>query len=159
MMLDRRVNAQQAAQVLDLESAAEIEEAVAAGLLTPIKPVRKRTAFKVEDLLVYKLATVIQRVGVDADKARRYAEAVLSERITVNEDNLVDWVENEAQELFCLICDNQLARIYLRNKDDGREIDVGAVKPVLLPVTRCEINVFRAIRPVVLMARQVLTGQ
>lgn len=157
-MLDRRVNVQQAAEVLDLEGTNAMEEAVASGLLTPIKAGRKGTAFKVADLLIYKLATVMQCLGVDAKKARRYAEAVLGERITANEDNLVDWIENEAQELFCLICDNQLARIYLRNKDDGREIDVGAVKPVLLPVTRCEINVFRVIRPVVLKARHVLAG-
>ena len=135
-MLDRCVNAQQAAQVLDLGSPSAVEEAAAAGLLAPIKSARKGAAFKVEDLLIYRLATVIQSVGVDAKKARRYAEAVLSERITANEDNLVDWVENESQELLCLICDNQPARIYLRNKDDGREIDVGAVKPVLLPATK-----------------------
>ena len=102
-MLDRRVNAQQAAQVLDLGSPSAVEEAAAAGLLAPIKSARKGAAFKVEDLLIYRLATVIQSVGVDAKKARRYAEAVLSERITANEDNLVDWVENESQELLCLI--------------------------------------------------------
>jgi len=158
-MLDRRVNAQEAAQVLDLESTAALEDAVAGGLLTPVKTVRKGRAFTLGELLIYKLATVIRSVGVDAEKARRYAQAVLNERVTANEDNLVDWVENEAQELFCLICDNQLARIYLRNKDDGREIDVGAVKPVLLPITRCEVNVFRAIRPVVVKARHVLTTQ
>lgn len=157
-MLDRRVNLQQAAQVLDLGTPAAVEEAAAAGLLARVKSARKGAAFTVEDLLIYKLATIIQGVGVEPKKARRYAEALLSERMAANEDNLLDWVENEAQELLCLISDNQLARIYLRNKDDGREIDVGAVKPVLLPVTRCEINVFRAIRPVVLRLRQVLTG-
>ena len=64
-------------------------------------------------------------------------------------------MENEEQELFCLIEDGQLTRIFLRGKEDPREVDVGAVKPVLFPVTRCEINVFRVIRPVIYKARQM----
>ena len=103
-----------------------------------------------------RLAQIIESLGVDRAKALRYSEAVLAQRLSTHDKNALDWVENETQELFCLISDGQLARIFLRNKEDSKEMDVGAVKPVLLPITRSEVNVFRAIRPVLLRAIQVL---
>jgi hypothetical protein len=103
-----------------------------------------------------KLARLIETLGVDRLKSARYSEAVLSQRIAAHDKNALDWIENEAQELFCLIADRQLARIFLRSKEDFKEMDVGAVKPILLPTTKCEINVFRAIRPVLVRARQIL---
>ncbi len=99
---------------------------------------------------------MIAHVGVDSPKAATYAEAILGTRLQAHDKNVVDWIENEAQELFCFIADNQLARIFLRNKDDSKEVDVGAIKPVLFPTTKCEINVFRVIRPVVYRTRQLL---
>jgi hypothetical protein len=106
-------------------------------------------------VVVWKLAQAMERIGVPPEKSVRYADAVLGSRLSAHEENALDWIENEAQELFCLICDNELARIFLRNKEDGKEVDVGAVKPMLFPTTRCEINVFRVIRPVVYKARQL----
>ncbi len=111
--------------------------------------------FKVGDLTIFKLAQVITHTGVDPDKAVRYAEAILGTRMPEDYQNIIEWIENEKQELFCFIADAQLSRIFLRNKEDAKELDVGAVKPVLLPTTRCEINVFRVIRPVIYRARQL----
>ena len=106
---------------------------------------RKKHKFVLSDLVMYKLSQVLTHVGVDKQKALRYAEAILESRLHAHEKNIVEWIENETQELFCYIADAQLSRIFLRNKDDSKEVDVGAVRPVLLPITRCEINVFRVI--------------
>ena len=72
-----------------------------------------------------------------------------------HDKNALEWIENESQELFCLIADDQLTRIFLRNKEDSKEVDIGAVRPVLFPIITCEINVFRVIRPVVYRARHL----
>ena len=86
----------------------------------------------------------------------RYSEAVLGSRLQERGRHALEWLENESEELFCLLEDNQLARIFIRSKDDSKEVDIGAVKPVLFPTIRCEVNVFRVIRPVIYRARRLL---
>jgi len=154
-MLSKMVDAEQAADLLDLEDMAELDRAVAAGTLEAVKKGRNAARYRLSHIIVYRLAAVMGQVGVEFEKAFRYAEAVLGQRLEAHGKNPVEWVENEEQELFCLIEDGQLTRIFLRGKEDPREVDVGAVKPVLFPTTRCEINVFRVIRPVILKARHL----
>ncbi len=108
--------------------------------------------FTLRDALVLKLAGSLLRVGVDCSKALSYAEAVLGYHMAKGWNEFQKLIEDGNQDLFCLIEDNQLARIFVRGRDDGREFDVGAVKPVLLPTTRCEVNVGRAVRPVMYRA-------
>jgi hypothetical protein len=155
-MFSKLIGTDDVMRLLGLNDKSELERMVAEELLKPSREGQKGPLFLVADIVMFRLAQVIAHVGVDSQKAKRYAEAILGTRLQAHDNNVVDWVENEAQELFCLIADNQLARIFLRSKDDSKEVDVGAVKPVLLPTTKCEINVFRVIRPVVLKARQLL---
>jgi hypothetical protein len=149
------IDAEQAAHLLDLHDKGELDRAMAAGALRPAKKGKDGARFRLADIILYRLATVVGQVGVETEKAARYAEAVLGQRLQAHGKNPVEWVENEEQELFCLIEDGQLTRIFLRGKEDPREIDVGAVKPVLFPTTKCEINVFRVIRPVIVKARHL----
>jgi len=153
-MFSRLVSPEDAVYLLNLKSRGALDDAIAAGSVQPA-PGPKEQRFRVEDLVLYKLARVFEEIGVEKRKASRYADAVLTPRLQEHESTATDWIEDEAQELFCLISDNQLARIFLRNREDLKEIDVGAVKPVLLPTRTCEINVFRVIRPVVYRARQM----
>lgn len=154
-MFSRMVSREDATYLLDLEGPERIAEAVAQGRLKPIKKGPRGERFSVGDIVLYRLADVMLDLGVQPEKAERYAQAVLGPRLEENDPSPLEWVENETQELFCLIADGQLARIFLRSKDDAREVEVGAVKPVLFPSTRCEINVFRVIRPVIYRARQL----
>ncbi len=155
-MFTQLISENDAAYILDLQETDRFREAVARREIEPVENGPDGPRFVVADVVMLRLAEVIREVGVDAQKAIRYSEAVLGSRLRTHDENVVDWIENEAQELFCLISDGQLSRIYLRNKEDFKELDVGAVRPVLLPTTRCEINVFRVIRPVVYRARQLL---
>lgn len=155
-MFSHLVSREDAAYLLDLESPEILDEAIAKEVIEPGGKGPQGDRFRLADVVVMRLAQIFRQIGVEEPKAARYAEAVLAARLDAHDENVVDWVENEAQELFCLICDNQLARIFLRSKEDAKEVDVGAVKPVLFPVTKCEVNVFRAIRPVVLKARRLL---
>ncbi|MFH1112826.1 MAG: hypothetical protein V1792_02800 [Pseudomonadota bacterium] len=157
-MFTQLIGERDAAYILDLPEPARIREAVERAEIKPAEVGPDGSLFAVADVVMMRLAEVIRHLGVDRGKAIRYSEAVLGSRLRAHDETVVDWIENEAQELFCLISDGQLSRIYLRNKEDFKEFDVGAVKPVLLPTTRCEINVFRVIRPVVYRARQ-LTAQ
>lgn len=154
-MLSRIVDAEQAAHLLDLADGAELDRAVAAGALKAVKKGKGPARFRLADIIVFRLAKLMGQVGVAPEKVARYAEAVLGPRLVAHGGNPVEWVENEGQELFCLLEDGQLTRIFLRGKEDPREVDVGAVKPVLFPTTRCEINVFRVIRPVIVKARHL----
>jgi hypothetical protein len=155
-MFSRLVSREDVVYLLDLENSVELNEAIDREELKLAKSGPTGDRVRVGDVVMFKLAQVMRGLGVDSEKSVRYAEAVLSSRLVAHDANLLEWVENETQELFCLIADGQLARIFLRNKDDFREIQVGAVKPVLFPSTRCEINVFRVIRPVIYRARQLL---
>lgn len=154
-MLERHFSSHQTVDLLDLGSQEELDRVLSRGELKAAHDDPGGETFTLADIVVWKLAQAIERIGVPPEKAARYADAVLGSRLAAHEENALDWIENEAQELFCLVCDNELARIFLRNKDDGKEVDVGAVKPMLFPTTRCEINVFRVIRPVVYKARQL----
>jgi hypothetical protein len=158
-MFSKLVSVEDAVQILDVSDRSVLDEAISSGQLTPADKSKKNLKLRLGDIVMFKLAQVIEHTGVDREKAPRYAEAILGARLSANDKNVVEWVENEAQELCCFIADNQLARIFLRSKDDSKEVEVGAVKPVLFPTTRCEINVFRVIRPVVYRARQLLSGK
>lgn len=155
-MFSQLVSREDVEYLLDLESPDLLEEAMVKEMIRPAGKGPKGDRFKLSDVVMMKLAQTFRQIGVEEVKAARYAEAVLGTRLSAHDQNVVDWIENEAQELFCLIADNQLARIFLRSKEDSKEVDVGAIKPVLFPVTMCEVNVFRAIRPVVLKARRLL---
>ncbi|MEW6350599.1 MAG: hypothetical protein AB1646_16160 [Thermodesulfobacteriota bacterium] len=154
-MPERLLNEEEALFVLEMSEREALDRAITQGLLKSAESGKKGNKFRVIDLLLFELARIMVRTGVDEEKSRRYSEAVLSTRIPDNEKKLLEWVENEAQELLCLLEDGQLSRIFLRGLVDGKKVDVGAVKPVLFPTVRTEINVFRAIRPVVLRTRQL----
>jgi hypothetical protein len=159
-MFSRLVSRDEAAFLLDLERADELDLAIAQGLISAAgKGPKGGPRFRVSDLVMLRLAETMKGIGVDQDKALRYSEAVLAQRMVAHNRTVFDWIENEAQELYCLIADHQLARIFLRNKEDRKEMDVGAIKPVLFPTTMCEINVFRVIRPVIVKARRLLGGE
>jgi hypothetical protein len=159
-MFSKLVSVEDAVHILDVRDQSVLDEAIARGQITPAQsPKKNLAAFRLSDIVLFKLAQALERAGVDPEKAPRYAHAILGSRLSAHDKNLVEWIENESQELFCLIEDYQLARIFLRSKHDGKELDVGAVKPILLPATRCEINVFRVIRPVVYRARQLLSAK
>ncbi|MGB6066502.1 MAG: hypothetical protein WBG50_16995 [Desulfomonilaceae bacterium] len=155
-MFSKLVGATEALHLLDLADKAVLEQSVAEGLLKPAKEGPKGRKFLVADIVMFKLAQTISHVGVEPHKAARYSEAILGTRLQAHDKNVVDWIENETQELFCFIADDELTRIFLRNIEDSKEVDVGAVKPMLFPTTKCEINVFRVIRPVVFRTRQLL---
>ena len=106
--------------------------------------------------MIFRLAAIMKGLGVESGKAYRYAEAVLRTSLfSPQEEGLLASLENETEELYCHIAYNQLARIFVRNADDQKERELGAVKPVLLPTTRCEINVFRAVRPILYRAQRL----
>jgi hypothetical protein len=155
-MFTKLIGTKDVAFVLDLPEPGWIHEAVDRQEIKPAGTGSEGPLFVLAEVVMLRLAEVIRHLGVDGQKAIRYSEAVLGSRLRDHDENVLNWIENETQELFCLISDGQLSRIYLRSKEDSKELDVGAVKPVLLPTTRCEINVFRVIRPVVYRARQLL---
>jgi hypothetical protein len=155
-MFSRLLSANDVAFLLDRDINVLQDEVLTTGDLKPARKGPKGARYRVGDVVVYQLAQVIQHTGVEAPKAITYAETILESRLATHDSHVMEWVENETQELFCLIADHQLCRVFLRNKDDFREIDVAAVKPVLLPSTICELNVFRVIRPVLYRAHQLL---
>ncbi len=154
-MFSRIIKLEEAARLLDSQSGPGLQKNLAVAGVKPVKSKGKAGQYRVGDIVVFKLAQMINHIGVDLEKAFVYAETILESRLEANDPNLMEWIENEAQELFCIIADDQLARIFLRNKEDDREIDVAAIKPILFPTTVCQINVFRVIRPVVLRANQL----
>lgn len=154
-MFSRLVSVEQAGHLLDLEDGRALPMTLADAGVEPVKKKGKAAHYRVGDIVMFKLAQMINHMGVDTEKSLIYAETILESRLETHDRHLLEWIENETQELFCLIADDQLARIFLRSKEDGREIDVAAIKPILFPVTLCEINVFRVIRPVILRAQQL----
>ncbi len=155
-MQGRFISQEDAAYLLDMGGANELENAVASGTLRVAKKGPRGYRFQLADIAIFKLMEAIQGVGVPRDKAQRYAEAVLEPRFPTDEKTALAWVENETQELYCMLVDGELARIFLRNKEDHKEIDVGAIKPVLFPTIKSEINVFRVIRPILFKATTLL---
>jgi hypothetical protein len=154
-MFSRIVSEEKTAQLLDLPVGPALRKNLSTAGIKPVKSKGKAGHYRIGDIVVFKLAQIINHIGVDAEKALIYAETILESRLEAHDSHLLEWIENEAQELFCIIADDQLARIFLRNKEDDREIDVAAIKPMLFPTTVCEINVFRVIRPVILHAHQL----
>jgi hypothetical protein len=155
-MFSRLVSHDDAAYILDPDEPGQLDRAIATGQIQSAKVSARGSRFKLGDLIMCRLAQVMTGLSVDPQKAERYARAVLESRLMENDAHIIGWVENETQELFCLLADGKLARIYLRSKHDGREVDVGAVRPVLFPAVLAEINVFRVIRPVLYRARQLV---
>jgi hypothetical protein len=155
-MLDSIVTAEQVEKLLRLEGSAEIDQAVHQKVLVPAKEDGETRGFLLADIINWRLAQVMVGLGVEPGKAKIYAETVLNPRLAGRQGTLLDWAETPNQELYCLLEDSELARIYLRDTENRTEADVGAVKPVLLPTTRCEINVSRVIRPIVYRAKQTL---
>jgi len=155
-MLRRLVTRKKAVELLGLSDSKRLIAAVSDGTLKIAEGHSKPQRFRVMDIVLLKLSFALMDVGVQPAKAARYSEAILGERLKEHERNTPEWIENEAQDLFCQIEDGELARIFLRGKEDLREVEVGAVKPVLLPTTRCEINVFRVIRPVSFRALELI---
>ncbi len=154
-MLDRRISAEVAVHLLDLASKDELDEAVSRGELGADETQAKGKRFRLGDILSYELAKSIRKVGVSPEKSAKYAEAVLRTKLFSQDESFLEWMDDESQELICQIADNQLARVFVRNKEDDKEVDLAAVKPVLLPTTKCEINVFRVIGPLVYRARKL----
>lgn len=152
-MFEQRMSLQDAAYLLDLPSTEELA-AVPWGEIGETAPVRGK--YRLDQIMIFKLATIMKGLGVESGKAFRYAQAVLRTSLfSPQEEGLLDSLENETEKLYCRIADNQLARIFVRNADDQKERELGAVKPVLLPTTRCEINVFRVVRPVLYRAQRL----
>jgi hypothetical protein len=154
-MFSKLVSVQDAAYLLDIQDRAALDRAADEGLLKTAQSGAKGNRYQISEIVLYKLAQTITHVGVEPQKAGRYAEAVLGPRLMDHDKNALEWIEDDSQELFCLIADDQLTRIFLRNKEDSKEVDIGAVRPVLFPIITCEINVFRVIRPVVYRARHL----
>ncbi len=151
-MLTRPVNSDQAVHILEMDGIDRLEGIIAAGEFSASG---NSGDLILRDLLTIRLAQTFSHMGVHGPKAFAYAEAVLDSRLPHDHESLLEWIENENQELFCSIADDQLTRIFLRSQDGKKEVDVGAVRPELFPTTRCEVNVFRAIRPVIFKARRV----
>lgn len=153
MSLENTFSAEEASFLLDIRSGDEAENTLDRYLKRNSKEsgVGSRLAF--EEVLTIGLACILQKVGVQADKADSYAEAVIRAQ-AVSRNDVLKLLEDETQELYCLIEDYQLARTFLRSSEDDKEMDVGAEKPVLLPITKTEINVSRALRPILVRVRE-----
>ena len=155
-MQGRFISQEDAAYLLDMADSKELENAVAGGLIRAAKKGPRGYRFQLSEIALFKLAKAMVGAGVPREKAQKYAEAVLEPRFPTDEKTAVAWVENETQELYCMLVDGELARIFLRNKEDHKEINVGAVKPVLFPTIKTEINVFRVIRPILFKTTSIL---
>jgi hypothetical protein len=152
-MFEQKVRAKDVAFLLDLPSSEELA-AVPWGEIG--EPAPTKDGYCLSHIMIFKLAEIMKGLGIEPAKAFRYAEAVLRTSLfSPQEEGLLASLEDETEKLYCQIADNQLARIFVRNADDQKERELGAVKPVLLPTTRCEINVFRAVRPILYRAQRL----
>ena len=158
-MLGKNVTTKEALYLVDLESEDKLEQAIKDGLVRPVKGDNKKDLFALHDLVTLKLALSMVDLGLAPGRAIRYAEATLGVGSTQAFNKTMAWIDGETHELFCLLADKQLSRIFLRGIDDNREIDVGAEKPVLFPVSKCELNVSRTIRPMITRAQQLISSQ
>lgn len=158
-MFNRIVDEEEVCRLLDLQGPAELRQAIDAGLPTvSADEMENGRGYRLADIVEFALTRVLVGLGVSASKAESYSEAVLGKHMSGDPDRLLGWFENETQELYCILSDRQLARIFLRNKETGKEIEVGAEKPVLFPITRCEINVSRIVMPVLYRAKHPAYG-
>ena len=151
-MFDKTIDQKTVLDLLDLDSSDDFGSFMfKLGRPLPALPEGSFT-LTLKETMTLKLASMMLNVGVERNKAYSYSEAVLGNFFAKGWNDFLKLVEDGNQALCCMIEDNQLARIFIRGKDDGREFEVGAVKPVLLPTTRCEINVNRSLRPVLYRA-------
>ena len=153
MPYNRQVRASEAAYLLEIQSEDEVVRILRSVSSADPETSAGQLNFLFRDVLSCALARVIEKVGVQWKKACSYAEAVLHTLI-FSDEGATSVLEDETQELYCLVGDFQLVRIFLRSREDGKEVDVGAVKPILFPVTKTEINVTRALRPILYRARK-----
>jgi len=158
-MLSKHVTLEEALYLLDLESAEKLLEAEEKGLIQPTNPNSKKESFLIQDLVTLKLALAITDMGLTSDRAIRYAEAVIGVHSPQTLKKTIAWVDSDTHELFCMFADKQLSRIFIRSVDDNREIDVGAEKPVLFPMSKCELNVSRTIRPVITRTHHMINSK
>jgi hypothetical protein len=158
-MFDQVVNRDLAVSILGLKGEERLDSAESDNIILPTPGSDISAAgYMIMDLVKLQLSTTLGEVGVDGEKAFIYADAVLSAGRTDDPGSLTEWVEEEGDDLYCLLSDQQLSRIFLRCSVTGRETDIGAIKPVLLPSVNCEVNVSRVIRPVVKRAKSALSG-
>ncbi len=151
-MFDKTMAQETVLDLLDFDSNDDFSSfLLKLGRPSPVSPIDSFT-LTLKETMTLKLASILLNIGVESSKAYSYSEAVLGNFMAKGWNEFKKLVEEGNQELCCMIEDNQLARIFVRGKDDGREFEVGAVKPVLLPTTRCEINVNRSLRPVLYRA-------
>jgi len=158
-MFSKYVTVEEAVYLLDVDSAEKLEEAESLGLIRRLKPNNKKESLLIQDVVTLKLALCIMDLGLAPDRAIRYAEAVLGVHSTQTFNKAIAWLDGETHELFCMFADKQLSRIFIRSLDDGRELEVGAEKPVLFPISRCELNVSRAVRPVITRTNHLMASK
>lgn len=154
-MFDKVVSQNIAATLLGLNGADRLESALTSSIVTHSPgDADNVTGILVMDIVKLQLSDSLRELGVEEKKAFVYADTILSVRSLNDETNLKDWLAEDGDDLYCLIEDKQLARVFLKCSLTGREVDIAAVKPVLLPTTKCELNVSRALRPLVKRAKQ-----
>jgi hypothetical protein len=158
-MYSKHVTVDEAVYLLDVDSAEKLEEAEGLGLIRRLKSNNKKESFLIQDVVTLKLALCIMELGLAPDRAIRYAEAVLGVQSTQTFNKAIAWLDGETHELFCMFADKQLSRIFIRSVEDGRELEVGAEKPVLFPISRCELNVSRAVRPVITRTNHLMASK
>ncbi|MDR3605728.1 MAG: hypothetical protein ACLPVO_14700 [Desulfomonilaceae bacterium] len=158
-MLTKHVTLEEALLLLDLEDASKLQEAEEKGLIHPVNRNSKKESFLIQDLVTLKLALAILDMGLAPDRAIRYAEAILGVHSSQTFKKTIAWVDSDTHELFGMFADKQLSRIFIRSLDDNREIEVGAEKPVLFPISKCELNVSRTIRPVITRTHHMVNSK
>ena len=158
-MFSKYVTMDDVVYLLDVDSAEKLKEAESLGLIRRLKPNNKKESFLIQDVVTLKLALCIMDLGLAPDRAVRYAEAVLGVQSTQTFNKAISWLDGETHELFCMFADKQLSRIFIRSVEDGRELEVGAEKPVLFPISRCELNVSRAVRPVITRINHLMASK
>ncbi len=158
-MLTKHVTLEEALLLLDLEDASKLQEAEEKGLIHPVNRNSKKESFLIQDLVTLKLALAILDMGLAPDRAIRYAEAILGVHSSQTFKKTIAWVDSDTHELFGMFADKQLSRIFIRSLDDNREIEVGAEKPVLFPISKCELNVSRTIRPVIARTHHMVNSK
>ncbi|MGC8603650.1 MAG: hypothetical protein ACP5VS_08190 [Desulfomonilaceae bacterium] len=159
-MLSKYVTLEEALYLMDLEGPSKLQEAEKNGLIRHVTPDnKKKESFLIQDLVTLKLALAIADMGLAPDRAIRYAEAILGVHSAQIFKKTIAWVDSDTHELFGMFADKQLSRIFIRSLDDNREIEIGAEKPVLFPITKCELNVSRTIRPVITRTHHMMNSK
>lgn len=157
-MFDRVVNRDLAVSILGFNGEERLDSAESDKIVHPEHGSEITSpGYLIMDLVKLQLSNALGEVGVDREKAFIYADAALSAGRTGDPGSLTEWVEEDGDDLYCLLSDRQLSRIFLRCSVTGRETDIGAIKPVLLPSINCEVNISRVIRPVVKRAKDALS--